>query len=286
MRAKHLLFGLGLLVATPLSAAPAPPSAMRGDPGQHATPEAGPRPSESPERRSREREQLERILARREFRAARRAAQLELDPPELPPAPQFLESLARWAKDNIKRFTDWLDRWLQRQQPELPQGGSWIAAGSGPLTWTLVALTLALLAYVAYRWARRRTLPPSPGQPIAAAPGVTALPDALSQAPDVWARFAEQFARSGEWRLALRALYLELLATLHRRGRIRYERQRTNGDYVAALRATPLGDDFRRLSLTFDVAWYGNKPFAQADYEQALALVRAIDGLTSEQATP
>jgi hypothetical protein len=116
------------------------------------------------------------------------------------------------------------------------------------------------------------------------APGSAALPDALSQSADAWASFASRFARDGEWRLALRALYLELLVTLHERGAIRYERQRTNGDYLASLRGTPAGAPFARLTAAFDLAWYGNKPFESEAYESALGLVREIDRVTAPRA--
>jgi len=107
------------------------------------------------------------------------------------------------------------------------------------------------------------------------------MPDALSQSADAWASFADKFARHGQWRLALRALYLELLVTLHERGSIRYERQRTNGDYLAALLGAPAGAPFARLTAAFELAWYGNKPFESADYDVALALVREIERATA-----
>jgi hypothetical protein len=228
-----------------------------------------------------ERRQLEEILARREFRAARRDSGLELTTPE---PPSFLRWLGRELAETWRRLREWIRRLLRRDRRELPEGGSWLGAGAGPLTWVLAALALTLLGLVASRLLRRRGPAPVVEAAGAAPPADRGLPDALERPAEAWARFAEQFARRGQWRLALRALYLELLATLHQQRAIRYERQRTNGDYVAMLRGTPAGEPFGRLSAAFDLAWYGNKPFGPGDYDAALGLAREVDRLAAPAA--
>jgi Domain of unknown function (DUF4129) len=127
----------------------------------------------------------------------------------------------------------------------------------------------------------RRGVPEATAGVAVAAAAASVVPDALSQSADVWARCAEQFARDGRWHLALRALYLELLVVLHERGAVRYERERTNGDYVRLLRETPASPAFSRLTAAFDEAWYGNKPFTPAAYEAALECVREVDRVTT-----
>ncbi len=264
---KRLLLGLCLGLGL---AAPGPPAKLQG--------QAAPQPRGlEPERRK-----LEEILGRREFSAARRESGIDVRAPELE-APDFLRWLGKTLRDTLKRWVEWWDNLFRRNRPELSEPGSLVSAGSGPLTWALVAAASALLLLALYRaWRRRAPVAPATG--TAVAPGSTALPDALSQSADAWASFADKFARQGQWRLALRALYLELLVTLHERGRIRYERQRTNGDYLATLHGTPAGAPFSRLTGAFDLAWYGNKPFEALDYESALALAREIDLATSAPA--
>ena len=230
---------------------------------------------------------LAEILSRREFTAARREAGLELglQLPEIEP-PDVLTSLGQKLRDLVKRFFDWLERWLSRQRPERPSGESWVAAGSGPLTWALVAAAAALLALLVARFLRRRRGQAEAPEVVAGAvlAAAAALPDALSQPADGWARFADEFAREGQWRLALRALYLRLLVVLHERGALRYERQRTNGDYLRALRDAPAAAPFGQLTRAFDLAWYGNKPFEREQYEQALAWTREVDRLSAPRA--
>lgn len=264
----------GLALCLGLTLAPLGPAQERASQGAPAATSGG---------TLAEREKLDEILARREFSAARRASGIDVQVPELE-APSFLRWLGKTLRDTLKRWFDWWDDLFRRNRPpELPEGGSLVSAGSGPLTWVLVALASALLLLALYRaWRRRRPVELAVG--TAVAPGSSALPDALSQSADAWASFADKFARDGQWRLALRALYLELLVTLHERGAIRYERQRTNGDYLASLRGTPAGAPFARLTAAFDLAWYGNKPFESEAYESALGLVREVDQATAPRA--
>jgi hypothetical protein len=268
------------LLAGLLAAGAVPsPAAASGDPEAGAVVDApGSRSAASPERRK-----LEEILARREFRAARRDSGLELLALE-PPA--LLRWLGRELGETLGRFFDWLRELFRRERRDVSDDGSWVGAGAGPLTWLLLALLATLLGLVAWRAVRRREPPPGVEHRGAAAPAERALPDALARPADAWARFAEQFAGRGQWRLALRALYLELLATLHQRRAIRYERQRTNGDYVAMLRGHPASDAFGRLSAAFDLAWYGNKPFGASDYDAALGLAREVARLAPPAAAP
>lgn len=224
------------------------------------------------------RRRLDEILARREFRAGPRGSGLDpnLHVPEL----TFFDWLGEHLKRAWERLLEWLRRSRRRQfgDPSRP-----FASGvSEPLAWALAAGAAALLGLLLYRaWRRRRApAPESAGVSVTSAAGA-ALPDALSQPADAWARFADEFARTGEWRLALRAVYLRLLALLHERGAIRYESQRTNGDYVAALGGGAAAEPFRRVTLSFDQAWYGNKPFGREEYDAVLGWTRAVDRATA-----
>jgi Domain of unknown function (DUF4129) len=223
---------------------------------------------------------LAEILARREFRAARRQAGsgLEIKEPHLPP-------FWRWLRDTVGRmldaFLDWLANLWSRNAPPAEGGKRSLSAAAA----RALALGAVVLGAVLF-WRLRRRKEATGEVPVAISGGTAeALPDALSQSPETWARFAEQFARDGEWRLALRALYLELLALLHARGALRYERQRTNGEYAADLARSPVADPFVKLTSAFDRAWYGNKHFDAAGYRSALQWTRAVDrGTTGSSA--
>jgi hypothetical protein len=230
------------------------------------------------------RDRLQHILARREFRAAVREGQVpELDVPEMP---SFLNWLAVKFGELWDRLVAWLRGWRPKDpDPSLPGGGGVLAGAlSEPLALALGLLAVALLVVILLRYRRRSPSATDEAALMAAAPSSHAMPDALARPADAWARFAEEFRRKGEWRLALRAVYLRILVVLHERGAIRYERQRTNGDYQAALAAGPAGEPFARLTAAFDEAWYGNKPFGESAFRQAVEWTRAVDRATAPQA--
>ena len=247
------------------------------EPAPAAPPAAGPA-APAPASPEVYRERLERILARPEFRGLPRDAELPQPPPLV--APPFLKWVSETLGDALGRFLDWLVRKLVRA-PSLPGGGaSWIGQASGPATWTLVAGAAALLGLLLWRLRRAPRGAGDAGAPAPAAVLLEAQPDALARPADAWARFAEEFSRKGEWRLALRAAFLRLLVVLHERGAIRYERPRTNGEYAAELAGGPAGEPFSALALAFDEAWYGNKPLDETRYRAALGWTRAVDRAT------
>jgi hypothetical protein len=90
---------------------------------------------------------------------------------------------------------------------------------------------------------------------------------ALARAPESWAGLADQLAREGKYREAIRHLYLALLSRLHRDGAIDYDPAKSNWDYFRGFkgRAGVLGP-FRELTRRFDFAWYGNLEVGQASW--------------------
>jgi hypothetical protein len=225
---------------------------------------------------------LSEILSRREFRAGLRQPGIDanLALPELR-TPGFLVWLRNAVGRMLDRFFDWLERILRRNTPRSGEGRPWLGSISTTTASAIAVATALLVAWLLWRVRWRRDRAAEDG-PITVLPGGDAMPDALSQPSDRWARFAEEFARDGRWRLALRALYLEILVLLHERGALRYERQRTNGEYAAELAGSPAGEAFRQLTFAFDLAWYGNKPFGAAGYRAALGWTRAVDRATAQ----
>ena len=91
--------------------------------------------------------------------------------------------------------------------------------------------------------------------------------------PDVWVQQAHTFANSGDYRRAIRALFLAILLQLDRAGAIEYQRFRTNGDYLRLLRGKgydALVQAFRPFVLDFEIRWYGDRITAENDYRNCL----------------
>jgi hypothetical protein len=63
---------------------------------------------------------------------------------------------------------------------------------------------------------------------------------------------------AGNYRLAIRLLYLWALKLLTDANHVTWEPGKTNHDYLAELERTDLKSGFRQLSYYFEYAWYGN----------------------------
>lgn len=150
----------------------------------------------------------------------------------------------------------------------------------------VVAAGLLLLAIVR-RYQGGKTAPR--GQPIVAAAMDLETPgqeDALAFTAEDWQTRAVRLADGGDYRLAIRSLYLALLVALHRRQLIAYDESKTNWEYETELRgklrrrqvagASPL-DGFTRLTGTFDLVWYGERDADRTMFEQCLGWARAVN---------
>ena len=207
----------------------------------------------TPVPRGGERAELRRILSRPEFRdaPARAAAR-----PEDPDVPKWLENFS----DAVIRFERGLQqRYRRKQDAGKPESGE--APGFSRSTLPIVVLLIVagaiplIFAFVRVRLRHR----PSPA---AAAPA--GEPDAGESARDTWQweREAEALLAQGRLREAVRARYLASLSYLAGRGAIRFERFKTNGEYVDEVgRAIPgAASTFAAITRQFDWAWYGSAP--------------------------
>lgn len=75
-----------------------------------------------------------------------------------------------------------------------------------------------------------------------------------------------QFLNSGNYRLALRILYLRILQELHRQELIHWKKEKTNFDYVRELS----DDQHRRfmasLTMKFERKWYGEQEITEKEF--------------------
>ena len=87
---------------------------------------------------------------------------------------------------------------------------------------------------------------------------------------------AKAAAQAGDYRTATRQLYLSTLLWLEERGLVRYDRSRTNREYLAQLRGKPTHDTFVPVVETFERVWYGKRPLDAADFEQYEQQIMAL----------
>ncbi|MFO7679719.1 MAG: DUF4129 domain-containing protein [Chloroflexota bacterium] len=88
---------------------------------------------------------------------------------------------------------------------------------------------------------------------------------------------AQRFSESGDQRTAVRYLYLASLLHMEEHGLLRYDRSRTNQEYLRLVRSQPeLAATLRDVVAIFDRVWYGYQPIDETTFEQYRRRVAAL----------
>ncbi|MCP3141388.1 DUF4129 domain-containing protein [Pyxidicoccus xibeiensis] len=217
------------------------------------------------------------ILARPEFAVA---PPVEKAPDEPAPPP---EPPGWW-----RRFIDWLGEFLkklfERDPAPPPRADTPLVSGldaANVLVIALVVLALGVLGGLLLRFmSRDRKGQGEAGLEVSTLDAAALAGDpahALSRPPEGWAHLADELAARGEYREAVRSLYLALLSRLHRDGAILYDVTLSNWDYLRQFRGrSELKAPFRELTRRFDFAWYGNLPVGVEGYREFRTLTEPL----------
>jgi hypothetical protein len=149
-------------------------------------------------------------------------------------------------------------------------------AGPGSAGWGVLAgLAVAVLGVAAYFYLSNRQPRTERRQTAAPTADVVApeLPRPGEKSPEELWRQAQALAGEGRHSEALRLLYLAVLFLLDRRGLLRYEPTRTNGEYIRQVRLADnapegLHAPFEQLTTLFETRWYGGVPCEAADFQE------------------
>ncbi|MCY1015415.1 DUF4129 domain-containing protein [Pyxidicoccus sp. MSG2] len=219
------------------------------------------------------------ILARPEFavappKAEKDAAEDDTVPPEPP---------GWW-----RRFIDWLGEFLkklfEREPAPPPRQAPQMVSGSmvaNVLVVVLVTLAVAVLGGLLIMFLNKgRKRADADGLEVSTVDAAALAGDpahALSRPPEGWAHLADELAARGEYREAVRSLYLALLSRLHRDGAILYDVTLSNWDYLRQFRGrAEWKPPFRELTRRFDFAWYGNVPVGAEGYREFRTLTQPL----------
>lgn len=187
----------------------------------------------------------------------------------------FMDGVSGWFKGLWKSIGDLFDgwlkdhfkEWLKNLRGDSPEGTElrpatpWADSVNLILKGLLAVLAVVVVVLLIRQW---RRLPPPPAR-ADTTPAVNLESDQVvaTQLPEnEWLRMAEDKINSGEFRLAMRALFLATLAHLGERRLLGIVKSKSNGDYVRelAMRARDrdeLRGRFNDSVRTFDWAWYG-----------------------------
>jgi len=130
--------------------------------------------------------------------------------------------------------------------------------------WTILAALVALLAYLALRhasWKKRLKRKTS----------ALLEEDEPERTLDEWLERADQLERAGQYREAVRCLYLACLLRFDEARVARFDRGQTNWEHLARIKASPLlppGLDFEPTTKAFDQIWYGMRTKGKPDVDQ------------------
>lgn len=80
--------------------------------------------------------------------------------------------------------------------------------------------------------------------------------------------------QSGNYREAVRLLYLETLKVLSKTNRIQWKINKTNQDYLYELRTSPLRREFSDLTLRYEYVWYGDFEVGKRGFEAMQGIFR------------
>jgi hypothetical protein len=183
-------------------------------------------------------------------------------------------SIGRW----IRRVVDWFDRQFTSDKSGSEKDSRKGGGGSAinllrVMLYVFIAAAVVLILWLIWlmvRGAQRNARPVLAAQAVtAAAPDLRDENVQAAQLPaDGWLALAREQMQRGEWRLALRALYLATLARLATEGLVSLAKFKTNLDYERevrrrALSRTEVATGFARRRREFEDVWYGRAPVAE-----------------------
>jgi hypothetical protein len=194
-----------------------------------------------------------------------------------------LAATGTWLKARFAELKRWIRRLFRQPPDSSPEPDR--APPAAPLRWTVYVLLTAIAIGLVAFLIRGRAAPPQ----ACLAGDVGDLPVDLSGdrvtaadlPEDRWIALANDCLNRGEYRLALRALYLANLAHLGARELLTIQKSKTNRDYERELRrrsrSPELLPPFHENLLSFECSWYGNHPVAENQiqtFERNFAAIR------------
>jgi hypothetical protein len=169
----------------------------------------------------------------------------------------------------LQRLVEQFFQWLRDLFPNLAPVRPGAAPGvSRAAQIFVIALCLAVLAYVARRFWLRRARESKPARLNGPRVVLGERLEADQTAADLLSD-ADRMARAGDLRGAIRKAYIALLCELGDRRVIRLAQHKTNRDYLQAIRAAApprLYTEMLPLTFNFELHWYGLQAAEENDW--------------------
>jgi hypothetical protein len=206
---------------------------------------------------------------------------------------QWLDDYRQRFKEQIdeymKAFREWMDKLFNGSREDSKGGGWWARLTSVGFTEGLFYLLTAILVITCLllllKWLQQRkallATPLSPeSKPLVDIHDHRVSPEDLPL--DEWLALAHTFVEQGDYRSAMRALFLGVLAGLGQRDLITLRNYKSNYDYTRELTLRARGKTelitlFKTLTYGMECTWYGFTPATETrchEYQVTSALLR------------
>ena len=80
--------------------------------------------------------------------------------------------------------------------------------------------------------------------------------------------YIQEAIQAGNFALATRLYYLDILKSLSRAKQIKWKKDKTNRDYLNEMRSSLLFDKFQYVTLVFENVWYGNRLITGSSFRE------------------
>ena len=165
-----------------------------------------------------------------------------------------------------KRIAEWLERFFQRLRLNI----DWSPLSLLILKWFFYSVLGILLAVIMILLIRK-IIPRIPSRFPRATTDAVTVSAIRSESSQKLRAIAQECATRGNYRSAVRYLYLSLLVYLDEKGTIEYDRTETNSEYLKKISPDlSLHGLLKTLTLVFERCWYGLIAPSQEEYRQFL----------------
>jgi hypothetical protein len=174
---------------------------------------------------------------------------------------------ANWLGSALERLSNLFQRKkddTESRPVRLPSMGGGSIGWVTPLIWVLLGGAIAAFLYFALRNVNFAKLASRKRKAVLEE-------DEPDRTLDEWLAQADDLAKQGRYREAIRALYLSCLLKFDQHRVARFVRADTNWEHLARIRKSeklPPGLDFLPATQAFDRVWYGHRDEGYADFER------------------
>lgn len=190
-------------------------------------------------------------------------------------------------KSIFSKIKEWLDKLAPKNKNKPKRNKSnidWIGAVNRILLGLLAALLVGAITWAVILYLRdknnKKTFEKKV-QPIKNVDLEDHNTTALDLPSDQWLQLVRECLEKGDFRLAIRAAYLSVLASLGENHLLTLEKHRSNREYLSEIsikgrQFTNLISNFTNITKIFEMVWYGNREAQKPLIDQVLQLNKDI----------